>query len=60
MTFSSIGYIINYSTGIIIIDATTEQRFFIVGIGSTINGICSAYLFVCVGRYIHKVCSQHN
>ena len=60
MVFGTIGYIVNYSTGIFIIGAPVFMKYILVGAGSIINGITSAYLFTCVGRYIHNVCVQHN
>ena len=60
MFFSAIAYTFNYSTGIFMVGAPTSIQYILTIVGNGVNGIGSAFLFTCVGRYIHNVCSLHN
>ena len=60
MLFGSLGYCFNYSTGIFMVGAPISVKYTLTIVGNIVNGTSGAFLWTCVGRYIHNVCYQHN
>lgn len=56
ITFATFPYAINYSTGFFMQGTPNYVKYILAGLGSTINGIASSFLWTNVGAYIHKVC----
>ena len=51
---------LKYSTGFFIFGDNEIAKYLLTGFGATLAGIAGAFLWVSVGRYIHKACHIHN
>ena len=51
---------LNYSTGFFIFGDNETEKYLLTGFGTTLAGIAAAFLWVSIGRYIHKACHLHN
>ena len=60
MVFATLGYSANYSTGFLLLGASTETKYILAAIGGLLNGIGSGFLFSFVGRYIHNTCAKYG
>jgi hypothetical protein len=56
MTFATITYAMNYSTGFFMKGRPMEVKYALAAFGAIMNGIGASFLWTSAGSYIHKVC----
>ena len=60
MAVASLFWGLNYSIGFFMFGDNEVEKYVLAGFGTTLAGIAAAFLWVSIGRYIHKACHLHG